>query len=114
MKTISLNGIWNLKGKNQAIDDGNIIDIVANVPGCVQLDLSNEGILPKDLFTGLNVKAADKFEDYEWWYEKTFDCPEVLKNVFLVFEGVDCLPEYFLNGKKSVKAIICILHTNLR
>ena len=100
MQTISLNGKWNLKGKNQVMDDGNIIDIVANVPGCVQLDLSNEGILPNDLFLGLNVKESEKFEDYEWWYEKTFDCPEVKKNVFLVLEGVDTIAEYFLNGQK--------------
>lgn len=100
METISLNGKWNLKGKNQALNDGNIIDIEANVPGCVQLDLSNEGILPKDLFLGLNVKEADKFEEYEWWYEKTFDCPKVKKNVFLVFEGVDTIAEYYLNGQK--------------
>ena len=100
MQTISLNGPWKLKGKNQVVNDSGFIDITATVPGCVQLDLSSEGILPNDLFMGLNIKQADKFEDYEWWYEKTFDCPNVKKNVFIVFEGVDTIAEYFLNGQK--------------
>lgn len=100
MQVISLNGEWNLKGKNQVTESDFSIDIKATVPGCVQLDLSDAGILPPDLFLGLNVKETNKFEDYEWWYEKTFLCPEIKKNVYLVFEGVDCLAEYFLNGQK--------------
>ena len=100
MKTKSLNGIWNLKGKQQNLDSTELISISAEVPGCVQLDLSKNGYLPDDLFMGENIRKAEKYEDHEWWYERKFDAPDEKKNVFLVFEGVDCLAEYYLNGNK--------------
>ena len=99
MKTISLNGIWQLSGKPQE-QDVDKITLSAEVPGCVQLDLSREGILPKDLFMGENILEAEKYEDWEWWYTRKFTAPEEREHVFLVFRGVDCLAEYFLNGEK--------------
>lgn len=99
MKQISLNGEWALSGKKQGTDK-KAISISASVPGCVQLDLSRAGILPKDLFFGENILETEKYEDYEWWYEKSFNAPNEKKNVYLVFRGVDCIAEYFLNGKK--------------
>ena len=99
MKTISLNGIWQLSGKPQE-EDTERITLSAEVPGCVQLDLSREGYLPKDLFKGTNLRQSEKYEDWEWWYSRTFEAPKERENVFLVFEGVDCLAEYFLNGQK--------------
>ncbi len=98
MKTISLNGEWKLCGKNQVKDEEKI-SLEATVPGCVQLDLMKNGYLPEDLYMGENVKEAEKYEPFEWWYEKTFECKE-RENVFLVFEGVDCIAEYFLNDVK--------------
>ena len=100
MKTISLNGKWQLTGKPQDSAEENLITLVGSVPGCVQLDLSEQGYLPKDIYMGENVVAAEKYESYEWWYERRFQAPNERKNVFLVFEGVDCLAEYFLNGTK--------------
>ena len=100
MKTTSLNGIWNLKGRKQDEANENFISLNAKVPGCVQLDLSNEGYLPEDLFMGENILEAEKYEEYEWWYERSFTAPKQKKNVFLVFEAVDCLAQYFLNGIK--------------
>ncbi len=99
MKSISLNGKWNLFGKDQLDERGEIISVEATVPGCVQLDLMKNGYLPEDIYMGMNVTETEKFEEYEWWYEKTFECYEK-ENVYLVFEGVDCLAEYFLNGVK--------------
>ncbi len=99
MKKISLDGLWLLKGRNQLSRDGEL-SLNAEVPGCVQLDMSREGILPTDLFMGENITETEKFEGYEWWYERTFTCPEEKNRVYLVFEGVDCLAEYFLNGVK--------------
>ena len=100
MKTVSLNGKWSLKGRREGAPESEIITLSATVPGCVQLDLSEAGYLPADLYMGENITEAEKFEGYEWWYETAFECPEVRKNVYLVFEGVDCLAEYFLNGRK--------------
>ena len=99
MTTVSLNGKWTLRGKKEGAPESEMITLSAEVPGCVQLDLSREGYLPADLYMGENIKEAERFESYEWWYETSFECPEG-KNVHLVFEGVDCLAEYFLNGRR--------------
>ena len=100
MKTISLNGSWTLWGRDQETPENTIPKIKATVPGEVQLDLSRQGFLPKDLFMGNNIRETEKFETYEWWYERKFDAPKEREALFLVFEGVDCIAEYFLNGKK--------------
>ena len=100
MKTILLNGTWSLKGQNQLSKKDSAVSITATVPGCVQLDLSRAGYLPDDLFMGENILEAEKYEKYEWWYERKFDAPEKRENVYLVFEGVDCLAQYYLNGVK--------------
>ena len=97
MKTISLNGTWQLRGQREEALDKKPLSLTATVPGCVQLDLSREGYLPEDLYMGMNILETEKFEDYEWWYERTFTAPEEKKNVYLVFEGVDCIAEYYLN-----------------
>ena len=99
MKTISLNGTWQLYGQREEAADKKPLSLTATVPGCVQLDLSREGYLPADLYMGNNILEAEKFEDYEWWYERTFQAPEEKNNVYLVFEGVDCIAEYYLNGE---------------
>ena len=98
MKVLSLDGVWKLRGK-QETKNGEVIALDGSVPGCVQLDLSREGYLPRDLYMGMNVTETEKFENYEWWYERKFEC-EYEKNVYLVFEGVDCIAEYFLNEYK--------------
>lgn len=102
MKTISLNGIWSLSGKVQeGVDNGAVVNAIeAEVPGCVQLDLSRAGILPDDLFMGENIVKTEQFENWEWYYSRSFVAPMERDNVYLVFEGVDCVAEYFLNGIK--------------
>ncbi len=100
MEKISLNGNWKLSGRKQNDASAKTLSLDGKVPGCVQLDLSQEGYLPSDLFFGENILKAEAFEPYEWWYERSFSAPSVKNNVYLVFEGVDCLAEYFLNGEK--------------
>ena len=100
MERISLNGTWSLKGRLQTDPNATPIQLTATVPGMVQLDLSEQGYLPRDLYMGDNITKTEAFEDYEWWYERTFTAPKARKNVFLIFRGVDCLAEYFLNGEK--------------
>ena len=100
MKVVSLNGKWNLTGKPQGSAEENLISLEGSVPGCVQLDLCENGYLPKDIYMGENITKAEELEDYEWWYSRTFDAPDIRENVYLVFEGVDCIAEYFLNGEK--------------
>jgi beta-mannosidase len=100
MKKISLNGTWQITGRPQNATDADKIVINGNVPGCIQLDLSESGYLPRDLYMGKNILENEKFEGYEWEYERKFYIEKPEKNTFLVFEGVDCLAEYFLNGSK--------------
>lgn len=99
MKTITLNGEWKLSGKPQESEDKPLV-LKAEVPGCVQLDLSRAGYIPEDLYLGENIKETEKFEDWEWRYERTFTAPLERENVYIVFEGVDCVAEYFINGEK--------------
>ena len=113
MTTISLNGIWDLRGRGEGLGGG-MLTLKAEVPGCVQLDLSREGYLPEDLFYAENIKLAEKYEGHEWWYERKFDCPEVTKNVYLVFEGVDCLAEYYLNGVRIGESENALVHHEFR
>ena len=99
MKRISLNGEWNLKGRKEGTEN-DYLNLTASVPGMVQLDMSRAGILPADLYFGENIKETEKYEDYEWWYERKFTAPEERERVFLVFRGVDTVAEYFINGEK--------------
>ncbi len=99
MEQISLNGIWKLWGQPQE-DTGDPIVLKGTVPGCVQLDLSEAGYLPRDLYIGENILQAEKHETWQWWYERKFNAPDNRENIFLVFEGVDCIAHYYLNGIK--------------
>ncbi len=100
MKRTVLRGRWPLWGKRTSHPDSEKITLTATVPGNIQLDLSEAGYLPADLFMGENVKKTEDFEDFEWHYSRSFTAPDTRKNVFLVFKGVDCLAEYFINGEK--------------
>ena len=100
MDTVLLNGIWDLRGNSELSKSKKEYSLKAQVPGCVQLDLCENGYLPKDIYMGENITKAEELEDYEWWYSRTFDAPDIRENVYLVFEGVDCIAEYFLNGEK--------------
>lgn len=111
MQKFSLNGMWDLYffaqgSKNietpEDLKKETINRIKAEVPGNVELDLSREGILPRDLFMGENIRALKKFERYDWWYETEFSTPKEFagKKCSLYFGGVDCLACYWLNGKK--------------
>lgn len=71
----------------------------AAVPGNVELDLIKAGWLPKDIFKGTNITLAEKYETYDWWYSTEFITPPHSRNLILRFEGVDCIAEYWLNGK---------------
>lgn len=100
MKTISLNGKWRLWGRSTTDATLDRIEIPdATVPGMAQLELSRLGILPKDLYMGMNITETEKYEDWEWWYEREFEAPADHDRAFLVFRGVDCFAEYFLNGE---------------
>ncbi len=105
MKRILLDGKYRLYTydcKNApaepALVAGEYID--ATVPGNVELDFMSAGIFP-DLYRENNIRKAETLEKKDFWYIKEFDMDEPLGNRNrLVFEGVDTMGEYFLNGEK--------------
>lgn len=99
MNKINLNGKWKLTG-NKYKDKTIKVSLDTTVPIEAQLALVENGILPEDIYMGKNIKLLEEYEDYEWIFEREFDAPEQKENVWLVFKGVDCVAEYFLNGEK--------------
>ena len=106
-----LNGRWRLYyfpdssfevTEPEKLRETDIPSVPCAVPGNVELDLSAAGVLPKELFKGMNILEAEKYELYEWWYERGFtpETPENGESVILVFGAVDCIADYYLNGEK--------------
>lgn len=107
-RKISLNGSWELYFSDEikcpvlSVENYKKAEhIKATVPGNCELDLSAAGLLPKDIFKGMGTVEAEKCEAYGYWYETTFETPDFFQNetVKLHFGAVDCIAEYYLNGK---------------
>jgi beta-mannosidase len=107
---VDLNGTWQLTYGPQTAaaprhpDDLAASDwpsIPATVPGNVELDLMRSGLLPADLHMANNVYKLVGFEGHRWWYRRTFDTPAARpgQRLVLIFEGIDCVGEVFLNGR---------------
>ncbi|MGB2418323.1 MAG: glycoside hydrolase family 2 protein [Flavobacteriaceae bacterium] len=90
--------------------------IPASVPGNVEIDLEREGII-EDPMIGDNVYDLRKYEVYDWWYFREFDAPkfELGERVELAFDGIDCIADIWLNGKKiaSVKNMFVEHHYDI-
>ena len=104
MKKHSLNCAYTLYYADEQTNSSGMAgmqSLPAVVPGNVEIDLMNAGVLP-DIFFGNNVKCLRPYEFYRWRYERTFVAPalEAQERAFLHFEGVDCVAEYSLNGEK--------------
>ncbi|MDW8290210.1 MAG: glycoside hydrolase family 2 TIM barrel-domain containing protein [Armatimonadota bacterium] len=107
MTRVELNGEWQLSYQPQrqkyvsvdAVDWNTIPTIPAVVPGNVELDLMRAGVLP-ELSVGNNIYLLREYETYEWWYRKQFVAPAPPEGhtAELVFEGLDCLAQVWLNG----------------
>ena len=107
---ISLNGIWKLEFWEQegdAVTDPSLVAALqttrldATVPGNVELDLLEAGMI-KDPSIGNNIYGLRKYEFCQWMYSRHFEAPTVAagQKLFLDFEGIDCLADIWLNGKK--------------
>lgn len=72
--------------------------VQANVPGNVEIDMMNSGIIP-DPYLHLNLLEMEKFEYYHFIYVKEFEYTcEPSGDEFFRFEGVDTFAKYYLNG----------------
>jgi beta-mannosidase len=107
VQQIDLNGEWQLSYRPQqekyvelhCIDFNTMTTVPAHVPGNVELDLIQAGILP-ELAVGDNIYRLREYETCEWWYRRRFNAPAIpdRHTAELVFEGLDCLAEVWLNG----------------
>lgn len=113
-KSISLNSVeegeWTLyygpqnttaPNTPEELKKSNLESVKAIVPGNVELDLLNAGKI-KDPMVGSNVNALRQYETYQWWYHRSFKKPDVpgKHRVELVFDGIDCIADIWLNNKK--------------
>lgn len=78
----------------------------AEVPGNVEFALQKAGLLPEDLFMGTNILEVQKFEMYDYLYERSFSMTEeeLAAKWRFVFEGADCCADYYLNGVKFAES----------
>ncbi len=104
---ITLNGSWELYYFEDEVcllevENSTKAPLKATVPGNIELALADAGIVEKDLYKGMATVRNQKFEDYDFWYKKEFNAPEMKDNerLHLVFSSVDCIAEYYLNGQK--------------
>jgi len=109
LKTITLNGKWNLYFNLESGNMPSTIDEVkeqkwpridAVVPGNVELDLVRAGI-EEDPFYSQNLYNFRKYEFYQWWFEKEFKAPEDFrgKDVFLLLKGLNTFGSIWINGE---------------
>ncbi len=105
---ISLNGDWQFAyGSGPAEDEICSAESLASagyevypctVPGNFELDLQANGLID-DPFFGMNIAKLRDYEGSHLWYFTSFDAAaRPGYNADLVFEGLDCLADVFLNG----------------
>ncbi len=101
MDKILLTGNARLSFWDGKAENPEITEISAQIPGNVEIDMMNAGILP-DIYFGENIKLLSDYEMYNYKYDITFDARkrEDKERVYLKFCGVDCIAEYHLNGVK--------------
>ncbi len=69
------------------------------VPGNFELDLQANGII-EEPFYGMNIAGLRRYEAAHVWYWRSFRAtPPPGTQAQLVFEGVDCFAEIYLNGQ---------------
>jgi beta-mannosidase len=106
--TIDLNGTWSFayslepprREMRQVADllEAGLTARSARVPGNFELDLQAAGIIGEP-FYGMNMAALKPFERAHIWYWRTFQAEaREGHQAVLVFEGLDCLADIYLNG----------------
>ena len=111
-KKFNLSGKWHFVYSDVPIETNtiariqesglNILD--ATVPGNFELDLHANGIIP-DPYFGTNIKLLRNFEKKYVCYFRTFNIiPEDNSIPYLVFEGLDCIADVYINGKKAMSS----------
>ena len=110
MASLSLDGIWKLRGFDgehgqpetfcvENAEERTFIE--AQVPGEVHLDLERNGWIP-DCNLALNAQSARWVEEQVWVYRTRFQAPleAVAQHSWLVFDGLDLNAVIYLNGEE--------------
>jgi len=88
-----LNGTWELSEADGKESYG------ASVPGDVRVALSENGVLPEELFYRKNLEDTNWVEQKTWVYRREFDFNDDVRNhLNLVFNGLDLFASVYLNG----------------
>ena len=107
---ISLDGRWNgaygFEAEDAILDQTTFADAVsagmneieASVPGSLETDLERAGILP-EIFHGENVTETYKYETAHYFLSRRFDYKKTDSVDFIVFEGIDCFADIFIDGE---------------
>ncbi len=104
---IVLDGIWkgaystecsNPATYAQAVAAG-MKKIPAKVPGSLETDLEAAGILP-EIFFGENVLKTYDYETSHYCYSRTFSYEPGETTDVLIFEGIDCFADIYIDGTK--------------
>ena len=96
MKTLSLNGNWILSGINP--DTKETLSLSASVPGSVLCDIINANVEKMDIFYRDNSEKFEKYEMWDWHYEREFNLDELSHTAELCFERLDTYCDVYLNG----------------
>ncbi len=73
--------------------------VPATVPGNFELDLQAAGVID-DPFFGMNTAKLRDWEHTHLWFSREFTAPAADgAEPFLVFEGLDCFADIYLNGQ---------------
>ncbi len=111
MEPIDLNGAWTLRFGPQRKRTTRMEipeipaeweEVLAQVPGNVELDLIRADLLPEELDRGNNIYRLLELEMHQWWYSRTFEVPEQVstERCELILEGVDTLATVWLNEER--------------
>ena len=94
-----LNGTWFLEGYEPSEKEPSI-RTEAQVPGNVELDLFRNGLEPDPLY-GENEYLYHKYESWRWEFARQFSMPCIPdgEEAFLVFEGLNCIADIFIDEK---------------
>ena len=107
--TVDLCGDWRFGWASEEIDVRSFNEAQADgveffdctVPGNFELDLERIGKVP-DVFFGMNPVEINKFaEDKYVYYSHTFEVHEITGSPVLIFEGIDCFADIYLNKQKA-------------
>ena len=84
--------------KDELVADG-VEVLAATVPGTVELDLKAAGKITKDLFFGTNSWEINEYtQSLHCYYFSIFNVNRISGAPRLVFEGLDCYADVYVNG----------------